>query len=200
MNKVFIGGRVSLPKFSHISRGASMYEFTIENERFSGVVDRIPCVVSYDIAEKITDTNNLHAFTGEIHTRNIPRKDGKRGCEVKFFAKNLYFVVDENYIENCPNVVELEGNICKPPVYRKTPLGKDVCELCIATNRDNGKSDYIPCIAWGIRAIESSNWEVGTRVKILGRFQSREYTKLGETKIAYEVSVARLEVVNGERD
>ena len=198
MNKTYIGGKITQPKFSHISRGVNMYEFTIENERFSGIIDKIPCIANQEIIDSLSDNDKMYGLTGQIHTRNYKRLDGTSACEVRFFAKKF-----EGCMNYCQNIVELEGNICKTPIYRKTPSGRDICDLLIATNRENGKSDYIPCIVWGAVAVGCANLAVGTRVKGIGRFQSREYLKhyadgTEEVKTAYEVSINKLEVVTNE--
>ena len=118
------------------------------------------------------------------------------------------FVREVEFIDEEPdgaktNTILLDGYICKPPIYRKTPLGREIADLLLAVNRPYGKSDYIPCICWGRNARYASAFEVGEHVQVLGRIQSREYVKkLSETetekRVAYEVSVSKLECMDGE--
>ena len=115
------------------------------------------------------------------------------------FVRELEFISEE--VENAKtNQIFLDGYICKPPVYRKTPLGREIADLLLAVNRPYGKSDYIPCICWGRNARYASGFEVGGHVEIWGRIQSREYMKKidendAEKRIAYEVSVSKLEYI-----
>ena len=111
------------------------------------------------------------------------------------FAREVYNCEDYGYFEN---YVYLEGFLCKPPIKRTSPLGRDICDMMVAVNRMYNKSDYIPCIAWGRNARFAAGFEVGSRVRVWGRVQSREYTKKlsevdSEKRIAYEVSVGKLE-------
>ena len=120
------------------------------------------------------------------------------------FSRELKFVEEED--ETVPvNQIFLDGYICKPPVYRKTPLGREIADVLLAVNRPYGKSDYIPCIAWGRNARFCENMEVGTEVKIVGRVQSRTYEKKfedgrTEQRVAYEVSIGSLEVINKDEN
>ena len=115
------------------------------------------------------------------------------------FAREIVFLGDESEIKN-PNQIYLDGYICKKPVYRTTPFGREIADLLLAVNRPYNKSDYIPCIAWGRNARYSENLSVGDNIKIWGRIQSREYQKRydsGEvvSKTAYEVSISKMEII-----
>ena len=165
-------------------------------KRLSDSEDRIPVMVS----ERLIDiTQDYVGEYIEIHGqfRSYNRHEEKRNRLVlSVFAREVKFV--EEGEESIPvNQIFLDGYICKPPVYRKTPLGREIADILLAVNRPYGKSDYIPCIAWGRNARYASNFQVGTRVCIWGRVQSREYTKKiseseCETRVAYEVSVQYL--------
>ena len=151
------------------------------------------CTVPEIIKNGINEGNMVKVL-GEIRTRNV-HEDDKSHLEVTVFVKEvLLYEKDENN-------VELDGFICKEPVYRETPFGRQITDLIVASNRErNYKSDYIPCIAWGRNAIRSSEFDVGTRVKVSGRLQSREYNKkiddeTYEARTAYELSAAMVDLV-----
>ena len=135
--------------------------------------------------------------------RSYNRHEGvKNRLMLSIFVREVHFMEEfTDYTKT--NQIFLDGYICKEPIYRKTPLGREIADLLLAVNRPYGKSDYIPCIAWGRNARYASGFEVGSRVCVWGRVQSREYTKkLSETdcekRIAYEVSVSKLECVEQE--
>ena len=126
-------------------------------------------------------------------------EERKNRLVLSVFAREIEFV-DETPESSKTNQIYLDGYICKEPVYRKTPLGREIADLLLAVNRPYGKSDYIPCICWGRNARFASNFTVGTRCEIWGRIQSREYMKRlseddAEKRIAYEVSVSKLELM-----
>ena len=168
-------------------------------KRLSDSEDRIPVMVS----ERLIDiTQDYVGEYIEIHGqfRSYNRHEEKRNRLVlSVFAREVKFVGEED--DSMPvNQIFLDGYICKPPVYRKTPLGREIADILLAVNRPYGKSDYIPCICWGRNARYASNFDVGEHVRIFGRIQSREYVKKlsetqTETRIAYEVSVSKLECV-----
>ena len=194
MNKIVLAGLVTEePTFSHEVHGEKFYRFSLSSSRMSGTNDILPCTVS-EILKKDIEKGTEIKVLGEIRTRNVHEND-KNHLEITVFVKEvLSYEKDENN-------VELDGFICKEPTYRETPLGRQVSDLIIASNRErNFKSDYIPCIAWGRNAIRTSEFNVGTRVKVLGRLQSREYNKrLGdetyEARTAYELSSSMVSVV-----
>ena len=194
MNKILLAGLVTEePTFSHEVHGEKFYRFRLLSSRQSGNCDVLMCTVPEIIKNGINEGNKVKVF-GEIRTRNV-HEDDKNHLEVTVFVKEvLLYEEDENN-------VELDGFICKEPKYRETPFGRQITDLIVASNRErNFKSDYIPCIAWGRNAIRASEFNVGTRVKVLGRLQSREYKKkiddgTYEVRTAYELSSAVVDVV-----
>ena len=194
MNKIVLAGLVTEePTFSHEVHGEKFYRFFLSSSRQSGYCDVLMCTVPEIIKNGINEGNMVKVL-GEIRTRNV-HEDEKSHLEVTVFVKEvLLYEKDENN-------VELDGFICKEPVYRETPFGRQITDLIVASNRErNFKSDYIPCIAWGRNAIRTSELNVGTRVKVLGRLQSREYKKkiddgTYEVRTAYELSAYMIDVV-----
>lgn len=167
--------------------------------RLSELSDIIPLMVSerlVDVTENCV--GRLVETSGQFRSYN--RHEGlKNKLVLSVFVREWEFV-DENPEAGKTNQIYLDGFICKAPIYRKTPLGREIADLLIAVNRPYGKSDYIPCIAWGRNARFAEGMEVGTRLQIEGRIQSREYQKQisddeYETRTAYEVSVSKLTVV-----
>ena len=202
-NQVSIMGKIDTGfTFSHQVFGEGFYVMDLIVKRLSDSEDRIPVMVS----ERLLDvTQDYVGEYIEIHGqfRSYNRHEEKHNRLVlSVFAREVRFVEEED--DSVPvNQIFLDGYICKPPVYRKTPLGREIADLLMAVNRPYGKSDYIPCIAWGRNARFASSFEVGTRVRIWGRVQSREYTKkLSETqcekRVAYEVSISKLECTDVE--
>ena len=202
-NKVsVIGEIVSGFTFSHKVLGEGFYMVELSVKRLSGEVDVIPLMIS----ERLVDVQVDHSGStveaiGQFRSYN--RHEGVKNRLVLYvFAQEIHFI--DGFTDHTrTNQIFLDGYICKPPVYRKTPLGREIADLLLAVNRPYGKSDYIPCIAWGRNARFASGFEVGTRVKVWGRVQSREYTKkLSKTecekRVAYEVSISELEVANEE--
>jgi len=202
-NKVSVIGEITSEfTFSHEVFGEGFYLTTILVNRLSDQVDEIPLMVS----ERLMDVNRdyrggIIEATGQF--RSFNRHEGSRNRLVlSVFAREINFPDDyADYTKT--NQIYLDGYLCKTPIYRKTPLGREIADLLIAVNRPYGKSDYIPCIAWGRNARYAYNFEVGSRIRVWGRVQSREYTKkIGEEdmekRIAYEVSVSKLEFVEGE--
>lgn len=194
MNKIVLAGLVTEePTFSHEVHGEKFYCFYLSSSRQSGYCDVLMCTVPEIIKNGINEGNMVKVL-GEIRTRNVHEND-KNHLEITVFVKEvLLYEEDENN-------VELDGFICKEPTYRETPFGRQITDLIVASNRErNFKSDYIPCIAWGRNAIRSSEFNVGTRVKVLGRLQSREYKKkiddgIYEVRIAYELSAYMVDIV-----
>lgn len=193
MNKIILAGLVTEePIFSHEIYGEKFYRFSLSSSRQSGTQDVLPCIAS-EILKKDIEAGTEVKVCGNIRTRNVHEND-KSHLEITVFVKEVF------QYEEDENNVELDGFICKEPTYRETPLGRQVTDLLIASNRSYGKSDYIPTISWGRMAIKSSEFEVATKVKVFGRFQSREYVKrlddgTEETRVAYELSANRVDVV-----
>ena len=199
-NQVSVTGKIDTGfTFSHQVFGEGFYTMEIVVKRLSDSEDHIPVMVS----ERLLDvTQDYVGEYIEIHGqfRSYNRHEEKHNRLVlSVFARELKFVEEEE--DATPvNQIFLDGYICKPPVYRKTPLGREIADLLLAVNRPYGKSDYIPCICWGRNARYASGFEVGEHVRILGRIQSREYVKKlseteTETRTAYEVSVSKLECI-----
>ena len=195
-NKVIACGQIKSPlQFSHKTYGEVFYTFVLGIERRSGYVDELNVVISERlIYETPLREGDFVEITGQIRTYN-ENIDGRNKLNVVIFARELLTNEDVEYYEN---YVFIEGYVCKLPVKRTSPMGRDICDLMIAVNRMYNKSDYIPCIAWGRNASFAEKLEVGTKVYIEGRLQSREYKKKlddgsAEIRCAYEVSVLRLE-------
>lgn len=196
-NNVSITGEVaSAFSFSHEVFGERFYLADIAVKRLSDSEDLIPVMVS----ERLVDvTEDLTGVTVRVEGqfRSYNRHEGKSKLILSVFAREWEFVEEEEKSAKI-NQIFLDGFICKTPVYRTTPLGREIADLLIAVNRPYGKSDYIPCICWGRNARFASGFEVGMRIQVHGRIQSRKYTKkLSETefeeRIAYEVSVSKID-------
>lgn len=165
--------------------------------RLSSSQDRIPLMISERLMDVTQDyTGEFIMATGQFRSYNR-HDEQKNRLILSVFVREVSFI-DEELDGAKTNTILLDGYICKLPVYRKTPLGREIADLLLAVNRPYGKSDYIPCICWGRNARFASSFEVGEHVQVLGRIQSREYVKrLSETetekRMAYEVSVSKLE-------
>jgi single-stranded DNA-binding protein len=201
-----VGKVTSDKKFSHEIYGEKFYIFNLSVPRLSGNADIIPITISERLLElEDLEMNKKIIVEGQFRSYNSYENDRNR-LVLTVFAKEVKFVenqeeeieVSKDFISN---EVILNGFICKKPIYRQTPFGREISDILLAVNRAYNKSDYIPCIAWGRNARFCENIPVGTEVKIIGRVQSRTYEKKYddgrvENKVAYEVSVASLEVVN----
>ena len=169
----------------------------VEVARLSDSYDIIPLMVSERLLDVEEDYKGAYVcVSGQFRSYNR-HEERKNRLILSVFAREIEFV-EELEESSKTNQIYLDGYICKPPIYRKTPLGREIADILLAVNRPYGKSDYIPCISWGRNARFASSFEVGTRVRVWGRVQSREYTKkLSETecekRIAYEVSISKLE-------
>ena len=196
-------------KFSHEIYGEKFYSFNILIPRLSGNADIIPITVS----ERLINDDMLREgkkllVKGQFRSYNSYENE-KNKLILTVFAKDV-MEVEENEEESeivkkeeTTNEVVLIGFVCKKPIYRQTPFGREIADLLLAVNRAYNKSDYIPTIAWGRNARFCQNLEVGAQVKIVGRVQSRQYEKkyedgTSEMKVAYEVSVSSLELINEE--
>ena len=192
-----IGEVVSDFEFSHEVFGEGFYVLEVAVSRLSNQYDRIPLMVSERLVDVTRDyRGELIEVSGQFRSYN--RHEGTKNRLVLSIFVRDWNIVDDDSEFGKTNQIYLEGFICKAPIYRKTPLGREIADLLVAVNRPYGKSDYIPCIAWGRNARFASSFEVGGRIKIWGRVQSREYLKKideneGEKRIAYEVSVSKLE-------
>ena len=200
-NQVSIMGQiVSQFTFSHQVFGEGFYLIDVMVKRLSDSEDRIPVMVSERLIDVTQDYEGEYIQVyGQFRSYNR-HEEKKNRLVLSVFAREVSFVEEEDDSIKS-NQIFLDGYICKPPVYRKTPLGREIADLLIAVNRPYGKSDYIPCSCWGRNARYASAFAVGGHVLVWGRIQSREYVKkLSETeaekRIAYEVSVSKLEYVD----
>ncbi len=198
-----IGEVVSDFTYNHEIYGEGFYMMELKVERLSNSHDIIPVMISERLID-ITKDYRGQFMEVEGQFRSYNRHDERKNKLVlSVFAREANFVEldEENMPEsNKTNSIYLDGYICKEPIYRKTPLGREIADLLLAVNRPYGKSDYIPCISWGRNARYAGNFKVGERVQVWGRIQSREYMKRldeenMEKRIAYEVSVSKLETV-----
>ena len=200
-NQISIMGKIASDfTFSHQVFGEGFYTLELVVKRLSDSEDRIPLMVS----ERLIDvTQNYEGeyiqVQGQFRSYNR-HEEKKNRLVLSVFVRELSFVdeIDDSMITN---QIFLDGYICKPPVYRKTPLGREIADLLLAVNRPYGKSDYIPCICWGRNARYASAFEVGGHVLIWGRIQSRDYMKKvseteSEKRTAYEISVSKLEYMD----
>jgi primosomal replication protein N len=191
-----IGTVIEIFKYSHKVCGEHFYRTYIEVMRLSGKSDVIPVVISERLVDVFEiQTGQCLEICGQYRSQNV-RDDGTTHLDLFVFAKQVK-LLDENVVYDTNNVV-LHGFICKPPTYRKTPLGREIADLLLAVNRPYGKSDYIPCICWGRNASYASYFSVGKHVQITGRIQSRTYFKTfedgtREQRTAYEVSSSSIE-------
>ena len=200
---VLRGKIVSDKSYSHEIYGEKFYVFNLEVIRLSSTVDIIPITISerlltgldLDIGKKVVVEGQFRSYNNYENERNR--------LILTVFAKEINEIEGEDDKEEVTNEVTLVGYVCKKPIYRQTPFGREIADVLLAVNRAYNKSDYIPSIAWGRNARFCQNMEVGTEVKITGRVQSRTYEKkyedgTTETRVAYEVSIASMEIVNEE--
>ena len=201
---VLIGKIISDKTFSHEIYGESVYVFNLEVPRLSGNEDIIPITISERLIANFDLTiGRKVVIEGQFRSYNSYENEKNR-LVLTVFAKDIIDYKEEQE-ENVSNEVVLNGYVCKKPIYRKTPFGREISDILLAVNRAYNKSDYIPCIAWGRNARFCENMEVGTEVKVVGRVQSRTYEKKFEDgrieqRVAYEVSIGSLEVINKEEN
>ncbi len=190
-NRVYLCGKIaSEPIFSHEIMGENFYDASISVERLSGQEDIIPVTISDRLLDDDFEIGNLIGLIGQFRSYN-KIVDGHSRLVLRVFVREIAEID-----EQCPNVIELDGFVCKPPVYRQTPFKREIADILLAVNRAYNKSDYIPTIAWGRNARYASTFEVGDRIELVGRIQSRVYQKQLddgriEERVAYEVSISR---------
>ena len=201
-NKVYIfGDIISEATFSHEVYGEGFYEFFVRVMRLSGQADILPVTISERlIQDGMLKKGKTLSALGQFRSYN-KIENGKSRLMLTVFIRELL----EGLSEKNPNNILLSGYICKPPIYRTTPFNREIADILVAVNRAYNKSDYIPCIAWGRNARFVKNLNVGDRIAISGRIQSREYQKkISETEIrtmtAYEVSVSKLAAFEAGED
>ncbi len=201
-NQVTIMGQVvSTFTYNHEIYGEGFYMVELCVERLSASKDTIPVMISERLIDVSQDyRGKLLKVQGQFRSYNR-HDERKNRLVLSVFAREAEFV-EQMEESSRSNAIYLDGYICKEPVYRRTPLGREIADLLLAVNRPYGKSDYIPCISWGRNARFAGNFKVGDRVAVWGRIQSREYMKKldeehTEKRIAYEVSVSKLELISG---
>lgn len=177
--------------WSHAARAQDFYTLPLEVRRLSGAADTLNVTLRVSMLPLLEGTERIEV-EGELRSFNSRRGEWPR-LVIAVFARSIR-AADE---EEDENLVELRGTLCKAPKLRRTPMGRDICDLLLAVNRSYARSDYLPCICWGQTARESASWEVGTYLRLRGRIQSRRYLKLTEAgteeRTAFEVSAAELE-------
>lgn len=188
-NEVYVSGIITSVEFDHEIYGEQFYLINLCVNRLSGSSDSIPVMVSNrsmlvakeDIGKYVTVVGQFRSHQKEV--------DGRKKLFLYVFAEEISL----NKEGTTMNMISIEGNICKVPTFRQTPLGRQISDVFIAVNRQYGKSDYIPCIIWGRNAKFASHMKVGDSIRIQGRVQSREYMKDNQTHLAYEVSANIIE-------
>lgn len=183
-----IGVAISAPQFCHKTKYGDCFQFFVKTKRHSGIFDIFRCIIPHELTGEVEVGKEIEIY-GEVRTRN-EWEGSKRHLKVYVWAKEIYTPAPEALDTNR---VMLDGTICKKPILRDTPLGRRICEVLLAVNRPYGEADYIPCILWGKSAEIVSEKDVGTRLVIRGRLQSREYEKNGQIMTAYEVSAEQFE-------
>lgn len=188
------GSLRALPQFSHENHGRRFYRFTLEVPRLSGAVDLLPVIAEEQVIGKFDPTaGGMLTVTGQIRSHN-QRNDGIRRLLIFVFASEILCEDGEPV-----NDVVLEGPLCREPTYRRTPLGREICDVMLAVPRAFRRADYLPCILWGRTAQEISACHTRDRVRICGRLQSRIYTKLTEEgateRTAYEISALSAQIL-----
>jgi len=209
-NHIILVGKITdEKKFSHEIYGEKFYTFDLSVPRLSGNADIIPVTISERLfKEEDLVVDKKVKITGQFRSYNSYENERNR-LILTVFAKDIEFLPnqEEEIVASkdlVSNEVVLTGYICKTPIYRQTPFGREIADILLAVNRAYNKSDYIPCITWGRNARYCSKMEVGTEVKVVGRVQSRAYEKKHEDgtveqKIAYEVSISNLEVIDNDK-
>ncbi len=192
-NSIFLRGSLDgLPVYSHENHGRRFYSFFLEVERLSGTFDRLPVLAAEELLfdTELTGGTMLE-LTGQVRSFNNRSASGRK-LIITAYAETL--TVCEGPSEN---QVVLEGAICKPPVFRRTPLGREICDVMLAVGRRYKRTDYLPCILWDRSAREAVDYPVGQRLHLTGRLQSREYVKVledgSEKRTAYEISAIAAE-------
>ena len=196
-NEAFLRGRAAAaPRPSHSNHGVEYLTFPLEVERLSGAADTLNIVLPGAMAERCPIYPGRHyQVEGEVRSYNNRSGVGRR-LVITLLARS----VSPAPGRPCDNRLELAGTICKPPTFRRTPLGREICDLLLAVNRRYGRADYLPCIAWGSLARSCGTLEVGDALGLVGRLQSRVYHKVvapdrEEARTAYEVSIMGLNPV-----
>ncbi|MBO7252229.1 MAG: single-stranded DNA-binding protein [Oscillospiraceae bacterium] len=200
INQIKLRGTMhTTPSFSHENHSKEFFRFFLEVERLSGVSDILPVIAEKSLLENTQVSHgSMLTVTGQVRSHNL-RSDGKRHLLIFVFAQSI--ICEDG---PCINECTLEGPICREPIYRKTPLGREICDVMLAVPRTFQRSDYLPCILWGKTAREAAQCHVREIIQINGRMQSRIYTKLTElgceSRTAYEISVLTAQIPATQED
>ena len=177
----------SQPVLSHRSRGVNYFSFPLVTRRLSGAQDRLNVILAEGLLAALPEAGGRVSLLGEVRSFNNRSGEGSR-LLLFVYAQELLPPEEEDR-----NEAELAGLLCRAPTWRRTPMGREICDMMLAVTRRYGRTDYLPCIAWGRCAREASFWEAGRSVRLTGRFQSRSYVKVTEEgslqRTAYEISV-----------
>ena len=195
-NTALLRGRVAGPAaLSHISRGTPYYSFPMETVRLSGAADRVNVILPGSLLPGLPPHGGRARVEGELRSFNNRSGSGSK-LVLYVYAQSL--LPDPEPAGEDVNEVRLCGVLCRDPIWRRTPMGREICDLMLAVNRRYGRADYLPCIAWGRNAEEAALWRQGQPLSLQGRFQSRLYLKNEDgkstEKTAYEVSVAAFDL------
>lgn len=195
INQIVLRGTLaSLPQFSHENHDRRFFRFLLEVPRLSGFIDTLPVIAEEGILNDMDlSGGGMLTVTGQIRSHNV-RSDGRRHLLIFVFAASIRCEDGEPV-----NDVILEGSICREPTYRRTPLGREICDVMLAVPRAFKRADYLPCILWGRTALEVSQCHTRDRIHICGRMQSRVYTKVteegSEERTAYEISALTAQMI-----
>lgn len=198
INTITVRGSLqALPQFSHENHGRRYWRFLLEVPRLSGAVDLLPIIAEEALIQELDPCGGeMLTVTGQIRSHNL-RSEGARHLMIFIFAATI-LAEDGDPI----NDVVLEGPLCKEPTFRRTPLGREICDAMLAVPRGFRRADYLPCILWGRTAQEVAACHVRDRIRIYGRLQSRRYTKMTEDgpkeRTAYEISALSAEILDTE--
>ena len=193
-NQIIIRGNLQdLPEFSHENHGRRFFRFFLEVPRLSGAVDVLPVIAEQAVLDTMDPSGgDMLTVKGQVRSHNI-RIDGRRHLLIFVFAASIVAEEGEPL-----NECILEGPICREPIYRKTPLGREICDVMLAVPRAFRRADYLPCILWGRTAQEAALCHTRDQIRICGRLQSRCYTKLTENgpeeRVAYEISALSADI------
>lgn len=192
-NRIALTGALdTLPEYSHTNHNRNFYRLTLCVERLSGAVDLLPVLAAEDVLnEADLFRGERIAITGQVRSFNNRAPEGRR-LIISVYADTL-----TTTDQPAQNDVSLTGSVCKPPIYRRTPLGREICDVMLAVPRPYRRTDYIPCILWGKNAQEAADALPGAKLRVTGRLQSRDYVKVvdgvSQTRTAYELSVTQAE-------
>ena len=190
---LLIGDAAGRPVYSHRTREGEFWRFPLAVERLSGAVDTLNILARRELLAELEVTEGRIGLAGRVRSYN--NRSG-RGAKLVLTVEALETAFTS---EDCRNSIFLSGALCKEPIYRKTPMGREIADLMLAVNRERGGSDYLPVIVWGDTARRASGWHVGQHISLTGRMQSRLYTKyengIASERTAFEISAASAELI-----